>query len=1386
MKNTARKNPWTSRPEVRHLIDQHENTQLDGRYHHARDTSSQKYYRGGREDYRQRGRGNDQRYWDDRNRSKSRDHRSRSRDYHYDNREYEYDRNRRSRSRNRRDKHRDNSFHNHTDRSTPESSGSDSKSNNGVVNVSSVNKNRFKIRDSDSESQGSPARSWRNERKSHESNERHEILSEDNRDMRKDGTSPLYYNGDVQTSITVEVSEGSNKENPKETVISGDTECKTNMNTVSCSTYDPIAVLKDSINKSENVSKSNENEDKAVDTESEDVDKSRSLYDFVGQIMTDSNYAVKNTNEHSLNRHKTIECTEQSEHVKGIHRNIASMHIAGHLHKRQLSNNSTRKGCSPDNGSRRPLGSRRDETPAIEPSDCIKQTETNSASIITPLSSFDIVGKILHGSDQSKSGNAQDATTSIKPKNLHDSEQSKGGHAQNTTVPIKSMENKTRNIFERLGDLNNRAGEKDKLVENENKNVENEKKKTALLNEDVRNVIKHKSNPESEIVETKSTERMSTYSAEYAQEAKNKGLDAEVKKLKMNHDNGDKKENVNQVVAHESKKTTVLNETIRDVVRNKNKITMKQEVKTKRLIAEKQKFKTNHETGEEEKSMEKSMENENKTKNHRDVVTNSDRYNQELEMADKKSPDVVSTLSAETKVVQKVKSKGLNDEKILTRNYGNEEKVIPMKHEKQENRRDAVRNSNNPESEMAGTKSPETLSRASAEAKRKEVKNKGLNAEVKKLKTNHDNGEKEENVNQIVAHESKKTSILNESIGDVVRNTNKIMKQEVNTKQLDAEKKKFKSIHKTREEEKSMKKSMENEKKTKDHRDVVTNLDRNYQESEMPDTKSPDAVSTLSAGTKVAQKVKIKGLNDEKKLIMNYGNEEKDIPMKYEIHEDGRNAVRHSNNPESEMAGTKSQETVSRVSAETKMLDTDSETIEDKLRDGLHCLGVEEDDFAPIEIQPCPTPMLPNNEAENPNVSDVIKYTDDTVIIEKKETDNKRKSNSEMEKTAKKQKLDIHHTPQKKESLKEGRKLCFNTDSPRKTNYGDRLKKASKGFDEPVVMSPDMASEFLKKAKKNIKIPKSVSKNTEQSKTVKPTVNENLMKTGLPNKSDTQDSSCDSHLDNKTEISKSTSRYERIVVEQTKCQVEPLNVCLQKHVSSVQSSVEKQSENLSDKSGAHQVDSKTRDDIRVGNLKREKLRTRALSGPDLVQSPKTVTAGKPVESESSDCEKLRTRALSGPGLVQSPKTVTAGKPVESESSECFPVNSPVQTYIDTIESVTFKQDNTDSNKTTLKISEQANTVPNESAVSSIQAKTDSNQTADHVDTQTSDNNVPEPKPELPSNLFFFDHPSSALDASLFSETELLTELKKKFGCEHNDGKFQEIEFSTDYETILDG
>ena len=156
------------------------------------------------------------------------------------------------------------------------------------------------------------------------------------------------------------------------------------------------------------------------------------------------------------------------------------------------------------------------------------------------------------------------------------------------------------------------------------------------------------------------------------------------------------------------------------------------------------------------------------------------------------------------------------------------------------------------------------------------------------------------------------------------------------------------------------------------------------------------------------------------------------------------------------------------------------------------------------------------------------------------------------------------------------------------------------------------------------------------------------------------------------------------------------------------------------------------DDIRVGNIKREKLRARAFSGPGLVSSPKPATAEISVNRLSGSSDRLQ------------------------EASEILKHNE-IQTTPSTSKHTETKTVDSEAEKT---VSNDSNH-PTESQLH-------------QNDTETPDCSiVPEPKPEIPSSLFLFDHHTSALDASLFSETELLTELKKKFGCEHEDGMYSE-------------
>ena len=180
--------------------------------------------------------------------------------------------------------------------------------------------------------------------------------------------------------------------------------------------------------------------------------------------------------------------------------------------------------------------------------------------------------------------------------------------------------------------------------------------------------------------------------------------------------------------------------------------------------------------------------------------------------------------------------------------------------------------------------------------------------------------------------------------------------------------------------------------------------------------------------------------------------------------------------------------------------------------------------------------------------------------------------------------------------------------------------------------------------------------------------------------------------------------------------------------------------------------SETQDDIKVGNIRREKLRARAVSGPG-VFSPKIVSwvPESFIKDEGKDL--VSTERCDQGQLSKSDRSPEPSEISQTNEMQSTPAGSKHSETGTVIDGDTNAAETVSSNCEHIQESQ--------APQSNIQTPSCSNTGA--VD------NITELKPEVPS-LFLFDQHTTALDASLFSETELLTELKKKFGCHFHDSK----------------
>ena len=1236
MKKTARKHPWTSRPEVRDFIDHHENTQLDDRYH-RRDDYHRDYHHRGRDDFRRRGRGDNRRYrdernvfknrdhWDERNRSQSRDQRerSRSRDYHHKKSDYDYDRNRRSHSRNRTDKHRDDSHYR-----SRSNSGTDSNKSNGISSVT------------DSESQGSPVRSWLNERKDSKNGvDSKNILSEvgmdTNEEMRKDGTSP-YTNGEVPVTVSVIIND--DKENSKEKVnsnqseiskektntnwseivkeqedgleigkkegeektksirkdcdsvklsgadgecktdektllspiygkqdgeektkssrkdfdsvkLSGaDGECKNDEKTLLSPTYDPLSLLKDSLKKSENLTVSSETVEIADKTESEDNNKSKAytetpmqqmhVCDVVGHIINDTNYAVMTTNEQ-----KPVECTEKNEHVKGIHRNIVNMQFSAPLHNRQGSSKVQKlfqgKEHSPDDIHKKYRrssggGSSITETKKHESKNDMRTKQTLCRQRSDNVDK-EVVRKIVEASNaQKRLSEKAESINSVFPNKHTDAKKELqnpvADKPEKYTVNAKvnkRKQNETEFHFPVESQVME-PGDTNVLINKEdckpNDKLSHDYEVPQLANSLIK---KHRSKDTADSGSDKSL--LKTAAVEHKSKHNKKGdVDRQTETKIIDSSNLGK--NVgNDMTLDKVRK--ILNES---ELRKSGKMTSPsaktKENQSKKSILNKS---SNIDKGKIEYFPLGKKKNTEKGKNKQASFLNIFERLGAVSSVDKNGEHLKKHPTAEK--INKPQQKSGNNETVKK---GND--TVSLVEEKSRCRQNVEK--------VAEDTHDNTILHYNKE----KVKDTGLKADKKGYKKRQSSGENDKIMDKELRKAEKETHKTSSEIELEDPEGNSVPKNESNLKlpAVNADKKDYTKKHSSGENNKTMK---------IEHRKVVEETNKNDPKKEMADSKDHNrnsvlkydrnfklpAVNVEDCPKKHSSGENYNTLKNERREVVDDTNRNNSVEMadakalkrnssfKNEttlnlpaVDADKDYSKKHSpgeNNNTMKNERKEGIEESKENNPEKKLGERISTMYDNNFMDGLYSLGVEEDDFEPIEIQPCPTPMLPNKEAYNPNLSDIsdeerdiinnrkfentIKYTDDTVLIERRDLDNKRKNTSDADIPVKKQKLDIHHTPHKTDSIKEGRKLQYNIDSPspRKTNYGARLKNLSKGFDEP--LSPEMeidspAKSFLKKAKKKIKVPKPLNKQSEQSKISKRTINEIHLETYIQNKSD--------------------------------------------------------------------------------------------------------------------------------------------------------------------------------------------------------------------------------------------------------------------------------------------
>ena len=186
--------------------------------------------------------------------------------------------------------------------------------------------------------------------------------------------------------------------------------------------------------------------------------------------------------------------------------------------------------------------------------------------------------------------------------------------------------------------------------------------------------------------------------------------------------------------------------------------------------------------------------------------------------------------------------------------------------------------------------------------------------------------------------------------------------------------------------------------------------------------------------------------------------------------------------------------------------------------------------------------------------------------------------------------------------------------------------------------------------------------------------------------------------------------------------------------------------------------SETQDDIKVGNIINEKLRTRALSGPGVIFSHKTVSRipescikneeNDLVSAKKCDQEQSRNSISSSERSTEAPEL---SRPNEMQSTQAGSKHSETRTVGSVGDTNITEAVSSDCER-----------------VTESQAPQSDKQTPSCSNTEVAVKS-PALKPGTPS-LFFFDQHTTALDVSLFSECELLEEVKKKFGCEHEDSK----------------
>ena len=955
--------------------------------------------------------------------------------------------------------------------------------------------------------------------------------------------SPIYVKQEGE-----EKTKSSRKDCDSVKLSGADGECKTDEKTLLSPTYDPLSLLKDSLKKSENLTVSSETVEIADKTESEDNNKSKAntetpmqqmhVCDVVGHIINDTNYAVMTTNEQ-----KPVECTEKNEHVKGIHRNIINMQFSAPLHNRQGSSEVQKlfqgKEHSPDDINkkyRRSSGGRSSitETKKHESKNEIRTKQTVYRQTSNNVDQ-EVVRKIAEASNaQKRLSEKAESINSVIPNKHTDAKkepQKPVAHKPGKYIVNEKVNKGKQDETEFHFPVESKVmepGDTNVLMKKEdckpNDNHSHDYEVPHLANSLIK---KRRSKDTADSGSDKSL--LKTAAIEHKSKHNKKGDVDRQNETKIIDSNNPGKNVGNDMTLDKVRK--ILNES---ELRKSGKMTSPA-VKTKENQSKKSILykSSNIDKGKIEyfplgkkKNMEKGKNKQASFLNifeRLGAVSSVDKNGEHL-----KKPSTENNPQQKSGNNETVK-KGNGTDSLVEEKYRcrqNVEKVAKDTHD------------NNILHNNKG-----------------KAKDTGLKADKKGNKKRQSSAENDKIMDKELRKAEKETHKINSEMELKDPKGNSALKNERNLKlpAVNADKKDYSKKHSSGENNKTMK---------NEHRKEVEETDKNDPKKEMADSKAHNRNSVL----KYDRNFKLTAVNVED-CTKNHSSGENDKTMKnvcVEVVDD----TNKNNSVEMEDAKTlkrnssfKNETTLNLPAVDADKKDyskkhspgENNKTMKNEHKegigeskenypekelgeristmydinfmDGLYSLGVEEDDFEPIEIQPCPTPMLPNKEAYNPNLSDIsdeeidninnrkfentIKYTDDTVLIERRDLENKRKNNcdTDLDMPVKKQKLDIHHTPHKTDSIKEGRKLQYTIDSPspRKTNYGARLKNLSKGFDEP--LSPEMeidspAKSFLKKAKKKIKIPKPLNKQSEQSKISKRTINEIHVETNIQNKSD--------------------------------------------------------------------------------------------------------------------------------------------------------------------------------------------------------------------------------------------------------------------------------------------